>query len=226
MPRTARIAPGGMVFHVLNRAIARVRIFEKEGDYAAFERTVEETLQQRAMRICAYCLMPNHWHFLLWPERDGDLAAFMQRLTISHVRNWQEHRQLTGTGHLYQARYKSFPVENDEHFLSVARYVESNPLRARLVSRAEDWRWSSRWRRSHGTSEQQSLLSAWPVAIPSAWPAWVNEPENEKQLEDLRDSVQRGRPYGQADWQQRVAKQLRLESAYRRRGRPRKLTNC
>jgi len=83
MPRTARIAPGGMVFHVLNRAIARIRMFEKEKDFAAFERILAETLRQRPMRICAYCVMPNHWHFLLWPERDGDLAAFMQRLTIA-----------------------------------------------------------------------------------------------------------------------------------------------
>ena len=121
MPRAARVAPGGMVFHVLNRAIARVRIFEKDEDFAAFERTLAETLRQRPMRICSYCLMPNHWHFLLWPERDGQLAAFMQRLTIAHVRKWQEHRRVIGTGHLYQGRYKSFPVEEDEHFLAVAR---------------------------------------------------------------------------------------------------------
>ena len=76
------------------------------------------------MRICAYAVMPNHWHLLLWPECDGELAAFMQRLTITHVRRWQEHRGYAGLGHVYQGRYKSFPVESDEHFWVVARYVE------------------------------------------------------------------------------------------------------
>ena len=168
MPRAARVAPGGMVFHVLNRAIARVRIFEKDEDFAAFERTLAETLRQRPMRICSYCLMPNHWHFLLWPERDGQLAAFMQRLTIAHVRKWQEHRRVIGTGHLYQGRYKSFPVEEDEHFLAVARYVEGNPQRAGLVSRAEDWPWGSLWQRRRNAIAPIIPLSAWPTPTPAA----------------------------------------------------------
>ena len=121
------------MFHVLNRGIARMQLFEKRGDYEAFERTLCETLQERPMRICAYCVLPNHWHFLLWPEHDGDLAKFMQRFTIAHVRRWQEHRHHVGLGHVYQGRYKSFPVEDDEHFLAVARYVERNALRANLV---------------------------------------------------------------------------------------------
>ena len=103
-----------MLFHVLNRGVGRMRLFEKEGDYEAFERILEETQEARPMRICAYCLMPNHWHFVLWPEHDGGLAAFMQRLTITHVRRWQEHRGQVGLGHVYQGRYKSFPVETDE----------------------------------------------------------------------------------------------------------------
>ena len=86
MPRTARVAPGGMVFHVLNRANARARIFGKDADYAAFERVMKETLAKKPMRILGYLIMPNHWHLVLWPEQDGDLATFMQRLTTAHVR--------------------------------------------------------------------------------------------------------------------------------------------
>ena len=92
MPRTARVAPGGMVFHVLNRGVARMQLFEKAGDYEAFERVLSERLPEAPMRIGCFCVMPNHWHLLLWPEHDGDLARFMQRLTITHVRRWQEHR--------------------------------------------------------------------------------------------------------------------------------------
>jgi putative transposase len=130
-----------MVFHVLNRGVGGMRLFLKDADMEAFERTIERTPESCPMRICAYCLMSNHWHLVVWPERDGDLGRFMQKLTITHVRNWQENRQRVGYGHLYQGRTKSFPVETDEHFCQVTRYVERNALRANLVSRAEEWRW-------------------------------------------------------------------------------------
>lgn len=211
-----------MVFHVLNRGVARMQLFEKHGDYQAFEAVLRETHEQTPMRICAYCLMPTHWHLLLWPEHDGDLAAFMQRLTITHVRRWQEHRGFAGLGHVYQGRYKSFPVEHDEHFLAVARYVERNALRANLVVRAEKWRWSSLWRRYHGSAEERAVLSAWPIERPTQWLRFVNNVETEQELSALHQSVQRGRPFGTAKWQQRIAKRLGLESAYRPTGRPRK----
>ena len=89
-----------------------MQLFEKAADYQAFEQVLQDTLDQSPMRICAYAVMPNHWHLLLWPECDGELAAFMQRLTITHVRRWQEHRGYAGLGHVYQGRYKSFPVES------------------------------------------------------------------------------------------------------------------
>jgi putative transposase len=223
MPRSARLTPGGMVFHVLNRGVARMQLFEKPADFQAFERVLQEVREESPMRICAYSLMPNHWHLLLWPEHDGDLAAFMQRLTITHVRRWQQHRGYAGLGHVYQGRYKSFPVEDDEHFWVVARYVERNALRANLVLRAEEWRWSSLWRRSQGTAQDQALLSAWPLERPGGWVEHVNRPDNEKELEALRRSVLRGRPFGQPAWQQQIAKRLGLESAYRPTGRPRKI---
>jgi len=210
-----------MLFHVLNRGIARMQVFEKNGDYEAFERTVGETLQETPMRICAYCVLPNHWHFLLWPEHDGDLAKFMQRLTITHVRRWQEHRHYVGLGHVYQGRYKSFPVEEDDHFLAVARYVERNALRANLVERAEDWQWSSLWHRCRFGAEATTLLTTCPVELPTDWVERVNHADNEKELEALRRSVHRGRPYGTPEWQQCIAKRLGLESAYRPDGRPR-----
>jgi len=122
-----------MVFHVLNRGVGRRTLFEKDGDYAAFERAIEESVRIRPMRLCAYCLMPNHWHFVVWPERDGDLSAFMQQLTNTHVKRWKEHRREIGYGHLYQGRYKSFPVQTEDYFYHVMGYVERNALRAGLV---------------------------------------------------------------------------------------------
>src|SRR5438034_893562 len=74
MPRRLRFASGGYVYHVLNRAVGRVTLFRKDGDYAAFEKTLRQANDFQPMRLLAYCLMPNHWHLLLWPRGDGDLS--------------------------------------------------------------------------------------------------------------------------------------------------------
>ncbi len=223
MPRTARVAPGGMVFHVLNRANARARIFAKDADYAAFERVMRETLARKPMRILGYSIMPNHWHLVLWPEHDGELGAFMQRLTTTHVRRWHLHRNSVGCGHLYQGTYKSFPIEADEHLLAVLCYVERNALRAGLVERAEDWRWSSLWRWRHPeVTHEVPPLAAWPVERPRQWLLQVNQPQPKAELEALQTAVHRGRPFGSAAWQAMTAEKLGLQSTFQPRGRPRK----
>ncbi len=130
----------------------------------------------------------------------------MQKLTITHVRNWQENRRRVGYGHLYQGRYKSFPIEGDDHFFQVARYVERNALRAKLVAHAQDWQWSSLWRRLQGTPEQRMLLSDWPLPCPKDWLKLVNEPQTEAEMEAIRRSVQRGQPYGSLPWVLRSAR--------------------
>jgi putative transposase len=211
-----------MVFHVLNRGVGRRRLFDTDADYAAFEAIIAETLEKCPMRICGYCLMPNHWHFVMWPERDDDLGAFLQRLCVTHVTRWQKHRHVVGEGHLYQARYKSFPVETDDYFYRLMRYVERNALRAKLCRRVEDWRWGSLWRRVAGTPEQRALLSDWPVPRPRHWLEHVNRPQTEAELNAIRTSVVRGQPLGSPAWAQQTAKDLGLESTLRPRGRPRK----
>jgi putative transposase len=214
-----------MLFHVLNRGVGRQRLFGKPADYAAFESILEETLAKQPMRLCSYCLMPNHWHFVMWPEGDDDLATFMQRLTVTHVTRWQKYRRRVGEGHVYQGRFKSFPVESDEYFYQVARYVERNALRSNLVERAEDWQWSSLWRRERGTPDQRRWLGAWPLPRPRNWIALVNESQTDAELQALRRSVLRGRPFGSAEWVDETVKQLGLEFTIRARGRPRNSTN-
>ena len=136
MPRTARVAPGGTVYHALNRAVARLPLLEKQGDYEAFERVLAEAHEREPIRILAYCLMSNHWHFVLWPKRDGELTEFLRWLTHTHTMRWHAHHGTGGTGHLYQGRFKAFPVQGDDHLFTVLRYVERNALRADLVPRA------------------------------------------------------------------------------------------
>lgn len=222
MPRRARIAPGGMVFHCLNRGNERRELFADRGDYAAFERVLEATLAAEPVRLLGYCLMPNHWHLLLWPQADGQLGRFMQRLTTTHVRRWQAHRHGEGLGHVYQGPFKSFPVQDDRHFLLVARYVERNALRAGLADRAEVWQWGSLWRRQSGSPQERGILSEWPVARPSDWLTWVNRPQSAKELAALHQSLSRGQPFGDSQWQSRTAAALDLQSTFRKRGRPRK----
>jgi putative transposase len=168
--------------------------------------------------------MPNHWHFVLWPKHDGDLAAFMQQLTTKHVRRWQLHRGRVGYGHVYQGRYKSFPVEKDEYFYQVVRYVERNALRAGLVERAEAWRWSSLWRRTAASPDERQLLSDWPVVCPKQWCKIVNQPQTEAEVSAIRRCVTRGQPYGNEHWVRRTAKRLGLESTLRAPHRPKKGT--
>lgn len=220
MPRIARVAPGGMVFHVLNRGVARMEIFRKDKDFDAFHRVVQQTLRVTPMRICAYCWMPNHWHFVLWPERDGDLSKFMQRMANMHTQRWQRAKLRVGYGHLYQGRFKSFPIESDEHFYRVARYVERNAQRAGLVQRAEDWKWGSLHQRT--SNVRDPLLAEWPLPKPSDWIEHVNLPQTEAELEAIRRCLHRGSPYGNATWTEQAAEQLGLQSTLRGRGRPHK----
>lgn len=224
MPRTARQAPGGYVYHVINRGVGRMKLFGDDADYAAFERVIADTQHTIAMRLLTYCVMPNHWHLVVWPRRDGELGRFMQRLTLTHARRWQEHRHRVGEGHVYQGRYKSFPIQNDTHLLAVCRYVERNALRAGLVDLAEDWRWGGLWRWTHRRRAQENLpvLCDWPEPRPRNWVQRVNRPEIEAELQALRCSVQRGRPFGGDRWTKRVTAAMNLQSTFRPRGRPRK----
>lgn len=221
MPRRQRAATGGLAYHVLNRRAARLPLFEKPGDYSAFERVLQEAHERTGSRIASYCLMPNHWHLLLWPRQDGELSEVLHWISVTHTQRWHAHRHTGGTGPVYQGRFKSFPVQTDEHFLTVARYVERNALRANLVERAEEWRWSSLWRRSQGSPTLTTFLSEWPMERPGQWLAWVNAPQTGDELKALRENVNRGRPFGDTPWVTQIARHLGLESTLRPRGRPR-----
>jgi putative transposase len=211
-----------LVYHVLNRAVARLALFEKDADYEAFERVMGEALEKHPTRLLAYQLMPNHWHLVIWPREDGELTEFVRWLTHTHVMRWHAHYQTAGSGHLYQARFKSFPVQTDEHFYTLLRYVERNALRAGLAERAEQWRWSSLWRRDSGGADARALLHGWPLPEPADWVRRVNRPQTEAELKAVRQSLRRGSPFGTSQWQVRTAKRLGLEWTLRPRGRPRR----
>jgi putative transposase len=222
MPRRPRLATGGLAYHVLNRRVGRLALFEKPADYLAFENILKEAHDRTDVRIAAYCLMPNHWHLLLWPRSDGELSEVMRWITVTHTQRWHAHHHSSGSGPVYQGRFKSFPVQTDEHFITVARYVERNALRAKLVDRGEEWRWSSLFQFKQNGAPGFNFLTQWPMERPQNWIEFVNAPDNASELDDLRSSAQRGRPFGNEDWVMIIAKRLGLESTMKSRGRPKR----
>ena len=220
MPRRPRICPAGVCFHVLNRAVARLPLFEKESDYDAFEKVLEEAHQRVALPIFAYCVMPNHWHFVVQGKTKNQVTDFFRWLTHTHTMRWHAHHLTGGTGHLYQGRFKTFPIETEDYLLQVLRYVERNPLRASLSKKAEEWQYGSAWRRTHGDREAKEILADWPIQRPRQWRSIVNKPQNEAELASIRRSLQRGTPYGSERWVSQSAARLQLQYTTRPRGRP------
>jgi putative transposase len=224
MGRVKRVDVGGMIYHVLNRANFRSRLFKEPAHYQDFLGLVEESLDFVQVRILAYCLMPNHWHLVIQPRADGDLAKFLQRITLTHTQRFHSKTRTIGYGHVYQGRYKSLPVESDRHFLTLVRYVERNAKRAALVKKAEEWPWSSAYARRYGNEKQKKMLSPWPMAEPRHYLEWLNQAQGKEEIENIRYAIKKSRPYGSEKWMSRAVAKFGLESTLRERGRPKKGT--
>ena len=233
MPRTGRASTGGICCHVLNRGNGQAQVFHKHEDYSAFVELIGLACRRTPMRVMAWCLMPNHFHLVVRPHQDGELAQWMQWLMTSHVR--RHHRRYGTSGHVWQGRFKSFPlqqrrptaaerargvVEAADPFWTVVRYVERNALRGSLVARAQDWPWSSlRWW-THRQEAGEWMKPQW-LWRPADWLATVNQPQMEAELTAVRQSIARGRPFGSQRWVRQVAARLALQHTLRPRGRPR-----
>jgi putative transposase len=176
MPRIARQEVSSQFLHILNRGNDRSTVFHKDGDYAAFLRCFAAARARHSVPAFSFCLMPNHFHFVLEIEDPGGLAAFMQQWMTTHVRRYHAHYRTSG--HLWQGRFKSFPVTGDAHFLTVVRYVLQNPVRAGLVMRAVDWRWSS--------LHFPDLIDPPPVELPHDLQEWLDEPLAHTDVDHLR----------------------------------------
>ena len=206
----------GTVFHVLNRGVRKLQLFDRPGDYRAVLKVLREGQERIPIRCLAYCVMPNHFHLVLWPLTDTELSSFMAWVTTTHSKRWHAWRRTAGNGHVYQGRFKAIPVSSDSHFLSVCRYVERNAVRAKLVERPELWPWCSLRQRLRQRSTIR--LDDWPVARPEDWMALV-QIEAEHETGDLREAISRSAPYGPEKWREHMASQLDLGPSLRSVGR-------
>jgi putative transposase len=222
MPRIVRGLGDNIVYHVINRGNGRQGGFHKEKDYEAFMKLITEAKERHSVKLYGYCLMPNHFHMVVRPDRGEELSRWMQWLMTSHVRRY--HRHYESSGHVWQGRYKSFMIQEDSHLLMVLRYIEGNPVRAKIVESAMEWRWSSHNELS-GTKER-ALTDKAPVELPDEWTRYVDEPFEDTELGHLRTSVNRQTPFGEAAWQMRICEEFGLGSTVTKRGRPKKETQA
>ena len=210
MPRIPRGQKPGYIFHVINRGNGQAEVFHHAEDYLSFINLLAEAKTRFPIRILAFCLMPNHFHLVIQSLATRALSSFMQWLLTCHVRRY--HRLYRSSGHVWQGRFKSFPIQQDEHLLVVLRYVLRNPVRAGLVDRASQWFWTS--------SRYPEMTDPWPISEPKDFDEWVNQPLSPIELTHLRTCVNRQAPFGTLIWQKRVAKSSGLLSTLRPLGRP------
>ena len=218
MPRFPRPRLAGLCTHVVTRGNARATVFHAEHDYEVFVGLMRAAQSRVRLELFAWCLMPNHLHLVVRPRTNDDLSRWMHWILTTHA---QRHRgRHVTTGHIWQGRYKSFPIQTDVHLLRVLRYVERNPVRAGLVPSSFDWRWSSLAERE-APFETAPLLDASPVQLPQPWAESVDMPVTHDELAIIRASVREGRPLGDPAWARGTSERLGLPVTRRLPGRPR-----
>lgn len=190
-------------------------IFHGDDDFIAFEDLMRRANERLPLQILAWCMMPNHFHLVVRPRGDRDLSRWMHWLLTAHVQRYR--CRYNSTGRIWQGRFKAPPIQQDSHLLVVMRYVERNPVRAGLVSRAEQWQWSSMKPRLKAKND---LLCPPPILLPGDWRDFVNRPQTPAELAEVRASLRRGSPYGDAAWTRGTAERLGLLETLNPRGHP------
>ena len=220
MGRPPRNSHGGYVYHVVGRGLKSKPMFRCEEDYLDFDLALAQAIERFEPRLLAYCVLPKHWHLVLTPRRDGDLSKFMAWLTTTHSARWHTKPRRSGTGGLYERRFRSFPVQDDAPLMDILHFVESHPLRAGLASSIQDWQWSSAARRNQPPTESVPQLSLPPLPFPADWKERLSLAVPSAMLDKIELCIQRGRPYGEPFWVEKTAIRMSLESTLRPRGRP------
>ena len=230
MARLPRPIADGLIYHALNRGNNRATVFLDARDFLTFLVALRQTKERYPLRLFGYCLMGKHFHLLLQPKEGQSISRILQSLSVAHT--WHYHRRYHGSGHVWQGRFKSPVIQDDEHLLRVLRYVEGNPLRAKMVADLAAYPWSSYI--VHGLGKSHGLvdeLPGWPGLGKTEderqayWRTWLHMPLSGRELQAVRRSITSGRPYGEEGWVETMAKRIGLNLTLRPRGRPRKVAN-
>lgn len=188
MPRTSRNLPPDCIVHVVNRGNDKRPLFERAEEFEEFLQLVTWAKVLCPVRIVAYCVMSNHWHFVFWVEVEWDVSAFLHRLTTTHAKRWRQRTRTVGLGHVYQGRFKASRIFSERYYFNCLRYVERNALQAGLVHSAKDWRWSSLAER---LGNGRRILDADPAGLPTGWVELVDQPLPDCDSGEIRSSLKR-----------------------------------
>lgn len=224
MPRAPRQSVGGLIYHVYNEARGRRKLFESDADYAAFTAVLEEGQERYPqVQLLAFCLVPSRFHVVIKPKSDGELSQFMRWVTQTHGHRWRNIGRRVGRGGMYQGRFRSFVVQENQHVLVLCRYIEQLPVREAFSKTAQAWPWSSAGVRAGAGPAKAARphLDSWPVRRPGNWLKLINDSMPKPDVERVETSIIRSRPLGDPPWQQRIARKLHLEHTLRPIGRPR-----
>lgn len=214
MPRIARALADNCCYHLINRGNGRQQVFHKDGDYHTFINLLLQARGKYTVKVLAWCLMPNHFHLFVQPEEADQLHKWMQWLMTTHVRRY--HKHYGTSGHVWQGRYKSFIVQDNDYLLTVARYIEGNPVRAKLSPTAAEWPWASHQVRKDAPEELRP--DPLPISLPDDWATYVDTPLTDAEIEKVRNSVNRQTPFGCESWRDELCLKMGLQSTMRQRG--------
>lgn len=227
MPRHPRLVIIGYPHHVILRGNNKSAIFHSDEDGRFFIASLKRAKEKSRSQIYAYCLMPNHLHLIISPSTENGLCDMMQSLGRRYVRHINDKYKRTGT--LWEGRFKSSLISKDEYLLTCNRYIELNPVRAKIVKRPGDYHWSSYGFKAEGKRDDlvdldpaYQALGKTPEERRSAYKTMFDESQDDLAFNAIRHATQKGGIFGDKTFIEKMAKLTGRECVLRSRGRPRK----
>lgn len=222
MPRIARAVAVGYPHHITQRGNYRQKIFAGPADYKRYTSLLKDESKRYHVAIIAYCLMPNHVHFIALPGKEDSLANVFKYVNMKYSQYY--NRKMRAYGHLFQGRYYSC-IMDERHTIACARYIERNPIRAKLVNKPHLWEWSSA--KAHcGISKHDTLAvnNLFDVIEYNQkdWKGFIEEQDDPDEIKQLRENTRKGRPLGSGEFVEKLEEKLNRSLKLKPKGRPKK----
>ena len=219
MPRIARIIAPGYHYHITQRGNCKQMVFNEKNDYSTYIRLLAKYSVEYRLSILAYCLMPNHIHIIAIPQEQNSMAKTFHVCHMKYAQHFNKKYSLSG--HLWQGRFYSCLLD-ENHFTAAVRYVENNPIRAKLSSDAISWPWSSAFAHCYNKDEMLSLGEIYQYLDVYDWKRYLAEPENQIDIKLIREYTLKGRPLGNTAFIQKLEVLCSRQLLPRLPGRPKK----